>query len=63
MSSEMITIPKEEYDALLEEVGILRDSDMMQAIHENETAKKAGVTPWEIQLPLSATPCGVDREG
>lgn len=50
MSVEMVTIPKEEYDALREEVGILKNSSMMCAIRESEEAKKAGVTPWEIQL-------------
>ena len=48
---ETVTIPKEEYETLLEEVGILHDKDMMEAIEESEEAEKKGVKPWKIQLP------------
>ncbi len=37
---ETITIPKQEYNELLEEVGILRNKDMMGAIKESIDAKK-----------------------
>lgn len=42
MVQETITIPKKEYELLLEEVGILRDKKMMEAITESDHAKKAG---------------------
>ena len=34
MEQEMITIPKRRYLELLEEVGILRDPEMMKALNE-----------------------------
>jgi hypothetical protein len=37
---ETVTIPKKEYEELLEEVGILRNQDMAAAIKENNDAKK-----------------------
>ncbi len=45
----MITIPKEEYEALLEEVGILRNPEIMESIRENEEAKRKGVKTWKLQ--------------
>jgi hypothetical protein len=49
MSQEMIQIPKKEYEAMLEEIGILRNKDMMDAIKETEEAKKKGVKSWELK--------------
>lgn len=46
----MIQIPRKEYEELLEEVGILRNKEMMKAIQENETAKKNGVKTWELNV-------------
>lgn len=46
---EMVRIPKKEYEELLEEVGILRNPEMMEAIRENEEAKKKGVKTWELK--------------
>ena len=46
----MITIPKRRYLELLEEVGILRDPEMMKAIKENDKAKKKGIKTWEFSL-------------
>lgn len=50
MPQETVTIPKKEYESLLEEIGILRDKDMMGAILESEKAKKAGVKTWELKV-------------
>lgn len=44
----MVTIPKKEYEELLDEVGILRDPAMMEAIRENDKAKKNDVKTWEL---------------
>lgn len=49
MKQEMVTIPKSEYEELLEEVGILRNSKMMAAIKESDAAKKKGVKTWELK--------------
>jgi len=46
----MMQISKREYEELLEEVGILRNPEMMEAIHESEIAKKRGVKTWEIKV-------------
>jgi len=32
----------------LEEVGILRNPEMMEAIEESEKAKKSGIKSWKI---------------
>ena len=45
----VITIPKEEYEELLEEVGILRNKEMMKAIKESDEAKEKGVKTWELK--------------
>ena len=50
MSQSTVTIPKKEYELLLEEVGILRDKDMVDAIVDSEKAKKAGVKTWELKF-------------
>lgn len=52
MAQEMVQIPKEEYEHLLEEVGILRNRDMMDAIEESDSAKKKGVKTWELKTHL-----------
>ena len=49
MTQEMITISKEEYEELLEEVGILRNMKMMVAIKENDRAKKRGTKTLELK--------------
>ena len=49
MEQEMIQIAKKEYEELLEEVGILRNEEMMEAIKENDDAKKRGVKTWELK--------------
>ena len=49
MEQETVTISKKEYDKLLEEVGILRNSKMMEAIKESDEAKKKGVKTWELK--------------
>lgn len=46
---EMVRIPKKEYEELLEEVGILRNPKMMEAIKESEEAKRKGVKTWELK--------------
>lgn len=45
----MITIPKEEYEELIEEVGILRNPEIMEAIEEHKEAKRKGVKTWELK--------------
>ena len=50
MKQETITIPKKEYEELLEEVGILRDSKMMAAIKESDEANRKGVKTWELKI-------------
>ena len=52
MTQEMITISKEEYEELLEEVGILRNMKMMAAIKESDRAKKKGIKTWELRTQL-----------
>ena len=49
MKQETVTIPKKEYRELLEEVGILRNSEMMQSIKESDKAKRKGVKTWELK--------------
>ncbi|MBS3093154.1 hypothetical protein J4456_01075 [Candidatus Pacearchaeota archaeon] len=48
MEEEIIQIPKKEYEALLEEIGILRNVKMMEAIKESEEAEAKGIKGWEI---------------
>lgn len=50
MKQETITISKKEYEELLEEVGILRNSNMMEAIRESDDAKKKGIKAWELKI-------------
>lgn len=50
MRQELIQIPKKEYEMLLEEVGILRNPKMMEAIKESDEAKKKGVKTWELKI-------------
>jgi hypothetical protein len=47
--AETVTIPKEEYEELLEEVGILRNKDMVGSIKESDEAKEKGVKTWELK--------------
>ena len=49
MEQEMVQLPKTEYEDLLEEVGILRNVKMMEAIKESEDAKEKGVKTWELR--------------
>lgn len=46
----MVQIPKKEYEELLEEVGILRNPEMMEAIKESDDAKKKGAKAWHINI-------------
>jgi len=50
MKQETVTISKKEYEELLEEVGILRNSKMIEAIRESDEAKKKGVKAWELKV-------------
>lgn len=52
MKQEMIKISKTEYEELLEEVGILRNKEMMEAIKESDDAKKKGVKTWKLKTHL-----------
>jgi len=49
MAQEMVQIPKKEYEELLEEVGILRNKEMMEAVRESDEAKKKGIKTWELK--------------
>ena len=49
MKQETVTISKKEYEELFEEVGILRNSKMMEAIRESDEAKKRGAKTWELK--------------
>ena len=49
MTQEMVQISKKEYEELLEEVGILRDREMNEAIKESDEAKKKGVKTWDLK--------------
>lgn len=49
MEQEMIQIPKKEYEDLLEEIGILRNPEMIKAIKESDEAKKKGIETWELK--------------
>ncbi len=48
--AETITIPKEEYEDLLEEVGILRNKGMIDAIIESDKAKEKDIKTWELRV-------------
>ncbi len=50
MQQAMIAIPGKEYEELLDEVGILRDPEMMAAIRESDEAKAKGIKTWELRL-------------
>lgn len=50
MKQETVTISKKEYEELLEEVGIIRNYKMMEAIKESDEAKKKGVKTWELKI-------------
>ncbi len=52
MRQEMIQIPRQEYKELLEEVGILRNPEMMESIKDSDEAKKKGVKTWELKTQL-----------
>jgi len=49
MENETVRIPRKLYEELLEEVGILRNSEMIDAIKESNEAKKAKVKTWELK--------------
>jgi len=50
MESETVTIHREEYKLLLEEVGILRNKEMMEAIEESDKAKEQGTKTWKLKV-------------
>lgn len=50
MATETVCISKEEYDLLLEEVGILRNPKMNEAIEDSDNAKSKGVKTWELKV-------------
>ena len=50
MEQERISIPRKVYEELLEEVGILRNSEMMDAVKESSNAKKKGTKTREIKI-------------
>lgn len=50
METDMIKISRKIYEELLEEVGILRNPEMMEAIDDSAKAKKKGVKSWELDI-------------
>lgn len=50
MKQEMVTIPKVEYELLLEEVGILRNPKMAETINESDKAKAKGIKTWKLNV-------------
>ena len=50
MEQERVSIPKRLYEELLEEVGILRNSEMMNAIKESNDAKRRGAKTWALKI-------------
>ncbi len=50
MEQETVTISKKEYLELLEEVGIIRNRDMMEAIKESEETKNKGIKTWKLKI-------------
>ena len=48
----MIQISRKEYEELLEEVGILRNPEMMEAIKESDEAKSKGIKTWKLKTHL-----------
>jgi len=50
MASDTVCIPREEYELLLEEVGILRNPDMADAIEESDSEKIKGTKTWELDF-------------
>lgn len=50
MKQEMVQIQKQEYEELLEEIGIAQNPEMMAAIKESAEAKKKGVKTWELKF-------------
>ena len=49
MEQETVTIPRRVYEEMLEEIGILRNPEIIEALKENEKAKIKGVKTWEIR--------------
>ena len=49
MKQEMVQISRKEYKELLEEIGILRNEEMMAAVKESDESKKKGVKTWELK--------------
>lgn len=49
MKQEMIQISKKEYEDLLEEICILRNPEMMEAIRESDEATHTGVETWNLK--------------
>jgi PHD/YefM family antitoxin component YafN of YafNO toxin-antitoxin module len=50
MKQETVTILKKEYDELLEEVGLLRNKEMMESVKESDEAEKKGVKTWKLKV-------------
>lgn len=50
MDTETVCISREEYELLLEEVGILRNPKMAEAVEESDKAKAKGVKTWRLKV-------------
>lgn len=50
MKQETVTISKQKYEELLEEVGLLHNKEMMEAVKESDEAKKKGIKTWKLRI-------------
>jgi len=50
MTTKTVTISREEYELLLEEVGVLRNPKMLEAVEESDKAKAKGVKTWKLKV-------------
>ena len=50
MENETITVSKKAYEELLEEIGILRNPEMMKQVEESAELKRKGVKPFKINV-------------
>ena len=48
MEEEIIQVPKKMFEEMLEELGIVRNTEMMEAVEESDEAERNGVKGWEI---------------
>ena len=52
MKQKMVRVPLKVFEELLEEVGILRNPEIMKAIAESDEAKANSVKTWDLNSHL-----------